>query len=81
MSMCKAEQLEAVLSVCRNLGAEVRYHPEYGHLTAMLWDDWANSCSEEKARNIQNIIKEKTAQYPNLVCYCFDAFSTLVYAV
>ncbi len=31
--------------------------------------------------NIQETIKEQTAQYPNLVCYCFDPFSTLVYTV
>lgn len=36
--MTKTEQLEEMLAVCRDLGAEVEYHPEYGHFTAMVWE-------------------------------------------
>ena len=39
--MTKTEQLEEMLAVCRNLGAEVEYHPEYSHFTAMVWEGWA----------------------------------------
>ena len=46
--MTKAEQLEEMLAVCRNLGAEVEYHPEYGHFTAMVWD--AGPCLTTRRR-------------------------------
>lgn len=77
----RPEQLEAVLSACRNLNVDIRYDPEYGHFTAMAWESGVHTCSETQARTIQKIIKEQTAHYPNLVCYCFDPFSTLVYTV
>ena len=79
--MTKAEQLEEMLAVFRNLGAEVEYHPEYSHFTAMVWEGWAQPYNEEKALSIQDQIYQTTAQYPRLVCYRFDPFSTLVYAV
>ena len=79
--MTNAEQLEEMLAVCRNLGAEVKSHPEQGYFTAMVWDGWARPYDEEEALSIQNQIYQRTAQYPRLVCYRFDPFSTLVYAV
>ncbi len=81
MSDRKRHHLEAVLTVCEALGAEVRYRPECGHFTAMIWEDGAGAHSESGARSIQKKIQQKTAQYSNLVCYCFDPFSTLVYAI
>lgn len=54
--MTKAEQLEEMLAVCRNLGAEVEYHPEYSHFTAMVWEGWAQPYNEEKALSIQDQI-------------------------
>lgn len=36
----KMEQLEAMLTTCRDLGIDVRYRPEYGHFTAMVWEGW-----------------------------------------
>ena len=81
MDAKKVEQLEAMLTTCRDLGIDVRYRPEYGHFTAMVWEGWDHSYNEDLARSIQETIKEQTAQYPNLVCYCFDPFSTLVYTV
>lgn len=50
--MTKTEQLEEMIAVCRNLGAEVEYHPEYGHFTAMVWDGWTLPHGEEKALSI-----------------------------
>ena len=79
--MTRQEQLEEMLAVCRELGAEVEYRPEYGHFTAMVWEGWALPHDEGKALSIQNQIYQRTAQYPRLVCYRFDPFSTLVYAV
>lgn len=80
-AMNKEKQLDAMQAVCRELGAEVNYRPEYGHFTAMIWEDQDPSCDEGHARSIQNQIQQRTAQYPNLVCYCFDPYSTLVYAI
>ena len=77
----KLGQLEAMATACRRLGAEVEYRPEYGHFTAMIWEDQAPFCNKERALSIQKQIQQETAQYPNLVCYCFDPFSTLVYTV
>ena len=77
----KLRQLEHLCAACRELGAEVRYRPEYGCFTAMIWDGWSGPYYEGPAQAVQQQIQRKTAQYPGLVCYCFDPFSTLVYAV
>lgn len=81
--MCdrKEQHLEALCAVCRELGAEVRYRPEYHSFTAMVWDGWDWPRNEAPALAVQQQIQRHAAQYPDLVCYCFDAFSTLVYAV
>lgn len=79
--MGKSGQLHTILTVCRDLGAEVNYCQERGYFTAMVWEDEGLSGDTSRARSIQKQIQEKTAQYPGLVCYCFDPFSTLVYTV
>lgn len=71
--------LENLRAFCRSLGA-VREVPDGASFTAMLWED-ADSVSERDAAEIQRKIKRKTAEYPGFVCYCFDAFSTLIYQV
>lgn len=82
--MCdqKTRQLEELCTVCRELGAEVSYCPEYRSFTAMVWNGW--DCwphDEAPALAVQRQIQRQAAQYPDLVCYCFDPFSTLIYAV
>jgi len=77
--MDKSEQLHAIMTACRNLGAEVNYCQEHGYFTAMIWEDKGLSGDTERAHSIQKQIQKETAQYPGLVCYCFDSFSTLVY--
>lgn len=77
----KQKQLETMAAICRGLGADVEYRPEYGHFTAMIWEGQTSLREEEQALYIQKQIQQETAQYPNLVCYCFDPFSTLVYTV
>ncbi len=79
--MDKSDQLQAILTVCRDLGAEVDYCQERGYFTAMIWEDERLSADTSRARSIQKQIQKETAQYPGLVCYCFDPFSTLVYMV
>ena len=63
-----------------DLGAHVREVQDGASFTAMLWED-EDSVSERDAAEIQRKIKRKTAEYPGFVCYCFDAFSTLIYRV
>lgn len=77
----KLEQLESLCTACQELGAEVRYRPEHGCFTAMVWDGWDWPHNTGPARTVQQQIQRQTAQYPGLVCYCFDPFSTLVYAI
>ena len=77
----KQEQLEAMVAACGDVDAEVRYSPLHGHITIMVWEDGNNPENEMRALAIQQKIKQKSAQYPRLVCYCFDPFSTLVYAI
>ena len=79
--MDKSEQLHALMSACRNLGAEVNYCQERGYFTAMIWEEGGLSADIGRASSIQKQIQKETAQYPGLVCYCFDPFSTLVYMV
>lgn len=79
MNRTNREHLRTAMTVCRELGAEVRGQPEDNWFTAMVWDDQNSPELEERARSIQREIQRETAQYPGLVCYCFDPFSTLVY--
>lgn len=77
----KQRQMEAMLAVCRGLGTDVRHRPEYGCFTAMVWDGWGDPYYEGPALEIQQQIRQQAAQYSEIVCYCFDPFSTLVYTV
>lgn len=72
--------LENLCAFCRSLGAHVREVQDGASFTAMRWED-ADSVSERDATEIQRKIRRKTAEYPGFVCYCFDAFSTLIYRV
>ena len=63
-----------------HFAAHVREVQDGASFTAMLWED-EDSVSERDAAEIQRKIKRKTAEYPGFVCYCFDAFSTLIYRV
>ena len=71
--------LRELLEVCRSLGAETRYYPERRAFTAMVWTGWDTPCGIGEALAVQQKIQRTAAQYPSIVCYCFDPFSTLVY--
>ena len=81
MERSKIEQLEALLSFCSSLELDVRYHPDEHYFTAIAWCPDCIFPPEEDAGALQKQIQEKSSHYPGLVCYCFDPFSTLVYAV
>lgn len=75
--MTQEQRFRRLYDVCNALGADVRYSPEHGHLTVLAWE----SEGKQRALFIQRQIQLATANYPELVCYCFDPFSTLVYAI
>lgn len=77
----EGKQLEEMLAVCRALGAEVRYSPEKRYFTATVWNGWGSPEKEQAALAIQKKIQCRVGQLSGVVCYCFDAFSTLVYEV
>ena len=77
----KTEQLKTMLEICQEFGAETRYHPEHRYFTAMVWTGWDTPCGMGAALAVQQKIQRTAAQYPAIVCYCFDPFSTLVYTV
>ncbi|MBQ9719120.1 MAG: hypothetical protein IJV64_00325 [Oscillospiraceae bacterium] len=81
MSLCKAEQLARMLALCRGLDADVRYSSADGHINVQVWEGWGDPVRAELARAIQKTLLQQSAQYPNIVCYCFDDFSTLIYAI
>ena len=77
----KTMQLKTMLGICQKLGAETRHHPEHRYFTAMVWTGWDTPCGMGEALAVQQKIQRTAAQYPDVVCYCFDPFSTLGYTV
>ncbi len=76
----KESQITALLHRCSDLPAEIRYQPEHMTITVTVPPPW-DTVAEQKALATQNTVKEWSEQYPNVVCYCFDSFSTLLYAL
>ena len=76
----KKGQLEALLEQCVQLNADVRPNIEQGYFTVTVPPPW-NGPARREAQAIQDQIKEWSKQYPNVVCYCFDGYSTLVYVL
>ena len=77
----KMEQLREMCLFCQTLGTQAQYHPQRGYFTAIFGDGWELACNETAALAVQKKIQQKAAQYPDLVCYCFDPFSTLIYKI
>lgn len=78
--MDERDEIVQLRTFCQDLGVHVREVQDGASFTAMLWED-EDSVSERDAAEIQRKIKRKTAEYPEFVCYCFDAFSTLIYRI
>lgn len=74
----KKSQLANMLAVCQTLDADVRYSTRYRHITVHAWDESDGSVNAEA---IQRLLREQAPKYPNIVCYCFDPYSTLIYAI
>ena len=73
--------LELLRDRCESLGAEVRYCPQRGYLTAMVWNEPGAPSELERALDIQRTIQQEAVQYPEIVCYRFDPYSTLLYRI
>lgn len=80
-ALTKEMQLMAMLEVCRGLEADIRHHPQHNYFTVMVWKGWDHPDPKHIAENVQARIKVLAEQYPDIVCYCFDRFSTLIYVV
>jgi hypothetical protein len=76
----KRGQLLALLEQCAHLAADVRPRMEHGYFTVTIPPPW-DGRSRREAKEVQNKIKEWSEQYPNVICYCFDSFSTLLYVL
>jgi len=80
VSETKESQLLALLEQCVHLDADVRPRTEKGFFTVTVPPPW-NISAQLVAQAVQEQIKEWAEQYPNVVCYCFDSFSTLLYVL
>ena len=78
--MEKDKQLSALADQCNELPVIVRYQQGKLSVTVTIPPPW-NASTEMEALNLQETIKEWSKQYPNVVCYCFDSFSTLLYVL
>lgn len=76
----KKSQLMALLSRCIHLEAEIRTCAEQGYFTVTVPPPW-NIHTQEEAQRVQQKVREWSKQYPHVVCYCFDSFSTLLYVL
>ncbi|MCQ5028104.1 hypothetical protein NE547_00940 [Flavonifractor sp. DFI.6.63] len=70
----------ALLEQCVHLDADVRPRTEKCFFTVTVPPPW-NGPARRAAQAVQDQIKEWSKQYPNVVCYCFDSYSTLVYVL
>ena len=72
--------LDRLASACVQMGADIRYRPEDCYFTALAQNEW-EAGALERALTLQREIQRKAALYPEIKCYCFDPFSTLIYKI
>ena len=73
-------QLLALLEQCAHLNADVQPRTEQGVFygdgpAAVEWPTQAKSAGGAEQD------QKWSEQYPNVICYCFDSFSTLLYVL
>lgn len=76
----KREELIALLEQYKDLNADIRCNTEQMSIVILIHTAW-KAVSEADALSVQQTIKEWSKQYPDMVCYCFDSFSTLLYVL
>lgn len=79
-AMEKDKQLSVLADMCDELPVIVSFQRDQQSVTVSIPPPW-DAAAEMKAMKIQETIKEWSKQYPNVVCYCFDSFSTLLYVL
>lgn len=78
----KQEQLARMRDECERLGTIIGENPDHPHyFTATVREAWADDGQRARAALIQRGIRFAAEQYPDIVCYCFDTFSTLIYVI
>lgn len=78
--MEKQRQIHTLWDQCQSLEADIRFGPQRESFTVLIPPPW-NEDTESAARAIQGRIKQWSEQYPDIVCYCFDSYSTLLYVL
>lgn len=76
----KQKELLTLLEQYKDLGTDIRCNTEQMSIVILIPTAW-KSVSESDALSVQEKIKEWSKQYPDVVCYCFDSFSTLLYVL
>lgn len=76
----KERQIAALLEQCSGLRADVRSCLEKGYFTVIVPPPW-NMSNQKTAQEVQDTIKDWSRRYPDVVCYCFDSYSTLLYVL
>lgn len=76
----KQKELLTLLEQYKDLGADIRCNTEQMSIVILIPTAW-KSVNESDALSVQEKIKEWSKQYPDVVCYCFDSFSTLLYVL
>lgn len=76
----KKKELIALLEQYKDLNADIRCNTEQMSIVILIHMAW-KAVSEADALSVQQTIKEWSKQYPDMVCYCFDSFSTLLYVL
>ena len=77
----KRGQLLALLEQCAHLNADVRPRTDKGYFTVTVPPPWNGPGPAESRRRCRTGSKKWSEQYPNVICYCFDSFSTLLYVL
>ena len=79
---CKPAMTELLelMGECEKLDAEIRLCISGGYFTVMVWRGWDAPDPQNDAKYIQSQIRALAEHYPQVVCYCFDEYSTLLYA-
>lgn len=80
MNVSKELQLMALYSLCCRLKADVRYSGGSNYFTVLVPPPW-NEETKQTAQELQQKIKEWSKRYADIVCYCFDPYSTLLYVL
>lgn len=79
-NVSKEQQLMALHALCSRLNADVRYYDGDSYFTVLMPPPWKEE-TMRSAQELQQKIKGWSEQYQDIVCYCFDPYSTLIYVL